>query len=99
MSKKVKVYNDTMKAHKFTNFNGVVTMDDTRWFQQGVIGTEHGFVSTYRQSAPHAHGNADFIYRGNWYRRQWNRPITERGLTILAHRFVRDVVEGRFRKS
>lgn len=64
------------------------------YYRVGAIATPHGFVFTL---AGDGRTELWFIWQGREYRFSEERGHSTRGLAILAGRFARDVIGGKFR--
>jgi hypothetical protein len=67
------------------------THDGTAFWYHGSLITRWGIVTVYGEER---FSRYDFVHGGRHYIRTEDRQRTERGLTIMAVRFARDVSRG-----
>lgn len=61
-------------------------------YSSGVVATPKCMVRVYSQGGTNPHSFADFVYDGKHFRRTWRKEKTDRGLAVLANRFVREIL-------
>jgi hypothetical protein len=70
-------------------------------YTEGTIVTPHGIVSVYTEVADYdmeinSGTILEFVYRRRYYRRDINRAYSERGLSTVANRFAKEIVNKAF---
>lgn len=89
------VYEYTMLEHHYKGADRVLD------YVTGTAHTKHGTVTVYAQGYTKNEKKASrftFIHGGKSYVRADDRAFTDRGLSMIARRFARDVVAGRITK-
>lgn len=66
-------------------------------YTQGCVFTPVGVVAVYYEPASGKHrafANFDIVHNGRRITRIVRKPMTERGLVIVAHRFAKEIANG-----
>lgn len=87
----MKTHDDSAKVRK-----PYVTLNRVRGehpYTTGAVGTPLGFVTIYSQvgAGEKTMTRFDFIHKGRLQMRTVPRIFTERGLSIMAHRYAREI--------
>lgn len=93
-----------MSKAKYTDeewgfYPGTTLWDTYNDAQSGVVANENGFVCVYASTwdskdGPRHWTRFVFINRGRIYSRSFTQRFTERGISRLANKFAREVVNG-----
>lgn len=87
-----------MKEHSSFKLNSVFSNIDTNeryGFFHGVVTTPSGMVKVYSQDAGRPYTVLQTFHNNRLYSRRVRKSFTKRGLAIIAHRFVKEVVAGK----
>ena len=87
---------EAVTAFKISRSFSCITEGSNEWgtYRSGIVATPYCMVRVSSETqGDHHYAYADFVYDGTHYSRQWRRDISALGLSVLANKFVREVME------